>query len=127
MKRLNKTQQNELSAHIAMLADKKIEIEAAWERFELAHGELAEAIGEYNGALTNVIEWRDGIVNEMTDYQGERSDKWQEGDAGQQYQSWIDEWEGLELDEVEVPEIPDAPEFEHVEALENAPQEADSM
>jgi hypothetical protein len=126
VKKLNKTQQGELNAHITDLATKKQEIDDAWEKFELAHNELATAIDAYNASLAAVTEWRDGIVQEMSDYQSERSDKWQEGDAGQAYQAWIDEWEGLDLDEVETPELPDAPDFEHIDTIEQLPTEAES-
>jgi hypothetical protein len=126
VKKLNKTQQDELNAYVTDLATKKQEIDDAWEKFEQAHGELATAIGGYNDSLTAAAGWRDGIVQEMSDYQNERSEKWQEGDAGQAYQAWIDEWEGLDLEEVEMPDMPDAPDFEHIDAIEQLPIEADS-
>jgi hypothetical protein len=127
VKKLNKTQNTELAGHITELTSKLEDIDAAWAKFEEAHGVLADAIGEYNGTLATVTEWRDGIVQEMRDYQGERSDRWQEGEAGQAYESWIGEWEGLDLSEVEVPDMPDQPEPEHTGEIENLPTEADSM
>jgi hypothetical protein len=126
MKKLSKTQLAELTAHVTALATHKAEIDDAWARFEGAHDDLTTAIGEYNSALASVTEWRDGITQEMQDYFDERSEKWQDGDAGQAYQEWIGEWAGLELEEVDVPDLPDQPEPEHIELLENAPQEAES-
>jgi len=123
MKKLSKVQNTELQTHLDALAEKKTAIETAWEEFEEKHGALAEAIGEYNLALASVIEWRDGIIQEMSDYQAERSDKWQEGDAGQAYQEWIDEWEGLDLTEIEVPELGEMPEPDHIETIEQVPTE----
>src|SRR5215472_12098154 len=112
MKKLSKVQNTELQTHLDALAEKKTAIETAWEEFEEKHGALAEA-----------IEWRDGIIQEMSDYQAERSDKWQEGDAGQAYQEWIDEWEGLDLTEIEVPELGEMPEPDHIETIEQMPTE----
>jgi uncharacterized protein YukE len=126
VKKLSKTQQNELNAHVTDLATKKQEIDDTWEKFEQAWRELATAIGEYNTSLAAVTEWRDGIVQEMSDYLGERSEKWQEGDAGQAYQAWMDEWEGLDLEEVDTPDMPDAPDFDHIDAIEQMPTEAES-
>ena len=127
MKRFNKTQNTELQEWINKLEEAKNDIERVWGEFVEKHETLCEVINAYNEVLTGVTEWRDDIVTQMTDYQGERSDKWQEGDAGQAYQSWIDEWEGIELDAIEVPDLPDEPTPEHSESLENAPTEADSV
>jgi len=124
MKKFSKAQNAELQEWITKLAQAKQNVDDAWSEFEEKHGAVAEAIGEYNGVVTELAEWRDGIVGVMEEYQGERSDKWQEGDAGQQYQSWIDEWQGLEFEEIEIPEFPDFPDIEHIEVLENAPTEA---
>jgi len=127
VKKLNKTQLAELAAHTTTLATKKQEIDESWDKLVEAYEGVESAIGDYNESLATVIEWRDGIVQEMSDYQAERSDKWQEGDAGQQYQSWIDEWEGLDLSEVEIPDMPDEPDFEHIDSIEQLPTAADSM
>lgn len=123
MKKLNKSQLNELNAHVQELAQKKQEIDECWDKFVAAHEEIQNAIGEYNGVIATVTEWRDDLVQQMQDYQGERSDRWQEGDAGQAYQSWIDEWENLDLSEVETPDMPDQPEPEHMESIEQLPTE----
>jgi peptidoglycan hydrolase CwlO-like protein len=127
MKKFNKTQNAELTEWITKLTTAKQSLDDAYTELEEKHNALAEAIGEYNGVVTEVAQWRDDIVGAMEEYQGERSDKWQEGDAGQQYQSWIDEWMGLEFEEIEVPDLPDAPEVEHIEILEQAPTEADAV
>ena len=127
MKKLNKTQLAELAAHVTELVNKKQEIDESWDKIGEAYEAFESAIGEYNTALASVTEWRDDIVQQMSDYQSERSDKWQEGEAGQQYQSWIDEWEGLSLDEVELPDMIDEPDFDHIDTIEQLPIEADSM
>jgi len=127
MKKLNKAQNTELQEWITKLGDAKQKMEDAYGELEEKHGILADAIGEYNGIVTDIGGWRDQLVGEMEDYQSERSDKWQEGDAGQQYESWIDEWRGLEFEEIEVPDLPEAPEVDHVELLDNVVTDSAEM
>src|SRR5215470_18605662 len=78
MKKFSKTQNAELQDWITKLAQAKQNVDDAWTEFEEKHGALAEAIGEYNGVVTEVASWRDDIVGAMEEYQGERSDRWQE-------------------------------------------------
>jgi hypothetical protein len=121
MKKLSKTQQGELDEWVRKLAIAKQNIDDAFTKLEETHGELKGAVDEYNGVLSEVTEWRDGITGQMEEYQGERSDKWQEGEAGEQYQSWLDAWTGIDLDEVEYDDLPELPDIEHIENLENLP------
>jgi hypothetical protein len=99
--------------------------------FRNLKGELEKAIGDYNetvadafksveeakDALNEAIKdgasLRDDIVAEMDEYVGERSEKWQESDAASEYEGWKSEWEGCELEEVEIekPEDIDMPDF----------------
>lgn len=75
----------------------------------------AEKYNEIVSNLNNfIIEQRD----EMQMYFDERSEKWQESDAGSSYQDWIDAWdleigEVEDFDDVEIPdesELPDEPD-----------------
>lgn len=124
MKRLNKDHQAERDRLRNLLQEKSAAIESAWGDFEGAHETLVNAVDEYNGAIQEVAEWRDGIVSEMQDYYDERSERWQEGDAGQEYDSWKDEWENGDFEELETPELPDQPEgAPAIDAIDNLPDE----
>jgi hypothetical protein len=77
---------------------------------------LNEAIGEANDFCIEVH-------SDMEAYQGEKSEKWQESDAGVEYQDWMDQWDG-EIDEVDfdAPEDIDEPDVD-VDEFENLPHE----
>jgi hypothetical protein len=59
----------------------------------------AEAL---NAAISDLTSFRDEVMQSMEDYAGERSEKWQESEAGQNYAAWMEQWEGLRVDEVEL-------------------------
>jgi hypothetical protein len=88
-----------------------------WERVESALLSLNEKIIEAE-------EWRGDMASEMQDYFDERSERWQESDAGSNYQDWLTEW-GSELPEVELdaPEDVEMPEVEALDTLEGLPEE----
>jgi hypothetical protein len=61
---------------------------------------LQEKIGAYNDAVVEFNTFRQGIEDDMQNYFDEKSEKWQDGDAGQNYQAWIEEW-NTDIDELE--------------------------
>jgi hypothetical protein len=81
---------------------------------------LNEAIGEFNSWVTEVQE-------QMRGYFDERTEGWQEGEKGEQYQAWIDSLD-YEVDDVDTePDAPtemDEPEIEITEIAES-PEEAE--
>ena len=88
---------------------------------------VQEALDAYNSALSDARDFRDEIVGDRDgDYQ-DKSEAWQEGDKGQAVRTWIDEWEGAELDEVEIefPEELEEPDLAHADALNDLPEEAE--
>lgn len=68
---------------------------------------VCEANAEYNAALQELAAFRDELVADMEAYRDERSDKWHESDAASNYEDWIQEYENIELDGVEDPDLPD--------------------
>ena len=77
------------------------------------------AITQYNEIVGEVETFRDGVVQQMDTFYDERSEKWQESDAGNAYQSWKDEWEGLDCSEVDEVDEPDLDLMDNLEAVEN--------
>ena len=93
----------------------------AWE-------ELEEALGEYNGALTDARDFVERVKDEFETQYGEKSDKWQEGDRGTAAREWIDSFDNIELDdaEIEQPEMLEEITTDGLEALESLETEAAS-
>lgn len=80
---------------------------------------LNELIGEYNEITGEVADFRDEIAGEMDDYYNDRSERWQEGEAGSAYMDWKTEWEGLLTDDLEEVE---EPSYDTLDGLENLPE-----
>jgi hypothetical protein len=127
MKRLDKHQLGQQADFVASLEIKSVAVSMAWEEFALAHSKLVGIIEEYNEAVGDAAMWRDEIVSDMSNYQSERSEKWMEGEAGQAYQEWIDEWEAAELESLETPEMPDELEYPHSDEIYNLSSEPGSI
>lgn len=113
MKKIGKDQEKEWSKHIMVLRGHKDTIQNAIDALE-------QARDEYNGALQEARDFRDQVVADMEDYYDDRSEAWQEGDAGSAYVEWKDEWETIELEDFDPP-IPELPEDD--DNLENLPSE----
>jgi hypothetical protein len=133
---LGQHQQKEIDVkQFSKVAQKHIEnltsdLHASTASLEEQHSSLLKAVSEYNGLVTKhnekVQETRDfleELKGDMESYFEGRSEKWQDGDAGHDYQAWISDVsmaiDGLEtLDEVDTPE---APEVEGLDALDELP------
>lgn len=117
MKRMSKTQIAERDKHQASVQEAWAALDTAvtsyndaqdvaWAKVEDAKGVLSEKVQAAN-------EWRDGIESDARAYYDDRSEKWQEGEAGQSYSSWLDSL-GVEVedpsDDISEPEKLDAPD-----------------
>jgi hypothetical protein len=126
MKKLSKEQAATLARHVEALNSAADNVRVAVEVFndavQAAWAKVEEARDAYNDEVSAAADFADGIYGEQQDYFGERSEKWAESEAGEQYQSWMGQWEVV-LDELEVGEPPtlDEPEFTAAEALESLP------
>lgn len=96
------------------------EVEAQSEKLEVAHNTICEAVEAYNEELTEynakvqeLRDYRDELLADMQCYYEEKSERWQEGEKGAAYQTWMDEWENLDIpDDFERVEQPDDPTSE---------------
>ena len=64
--------------------------------------EMTDAATAYNAARDAFNQWREQIVERMDEYEGERSERWQESEAGETFQAWREAWDqeiGDEVDE----------------------------
>jgi hypothetical protein len=81
---------------------------------------VRDAVTAYVDRLAEAKEFRDEMVQKWQDEIAEKSERWQEGDAGSAATEFVDAWENLDLDELNFePES----EFSHSEALSEAPTE----
>lgn len=111
MKRLAKEDNEQRDSFVRCLQDKSVEIATIVAKINaIIADELNPTVTEYNGILNDADEWRNELVGRMEDYESARSEKWQEGDTGQNYISWREAWEQLDLSEL--------PDFEEIEAPE---------
>lgn len=126
MKALAKSTINECEEHAAKVRtaleglEKAIEdyngiMAAAQEKVSEAAAKLQEAIGDAN-------EWREALNVEQEDYYGEKSERWQDSDAGQSYSAWKDEW-AIEwsFDDIEFPPELEMPDCDVADVLDNIP------
>lgn len=128
MKRLNKVHEDRYARIVRDLTDAREGVEKAIDEFNIAMGEawidVAEAKEKYDEELKAAESFREEMASDMQNFYDDRSEKWQEGDAGSQYQQWMDVW-GEELDELELeqPYTLDVPDFD--ETFESLPLSAE--
>ena len=113
--KLSNAERRQRDIHIGTLEGAWGAIQKEQEAVESAVADLNEKIDAYNTAVAALNAWKEDIVNVMEQDFEDRSEKWQEGEKGQAYQNWKDEWENfiaeeLEAVEVEYPEPPSAAE-----------------
>lgn len=108
-----------------------------------AHSELETAIADYNATMEgakDVVQgklnelnvkiheakdWAEGIASDMQEYYDEKSERWQEGENGENYSNWKDGYENLDTDDVEItfPDELEVPECAVADDLESLPDE----
>jgi hypothetical protein len=123
MKSLNAIQADELAKLISELEDRSGAIDDAFNRLKAAHDSLCQAIALYNNSLRLAQNLRDAVVTEITDYANAQDDNWQDSQEAEAYQEWIGAWEGIDLDQIDLPDEPEEPEAMHMDELEDLPRE----
>lgn len=91
--------------------------EALAAKLEAAATQVQAAIESYNAVLDEVRTFQEEVTNEAQGYFDDRSEKWQEGEKGEAYQAWVDEWYAADAEDIEVPE------FGHADALRELPDQ----
>ena len=103
MKKLTKSQKElkvEISSAIeSSYEDLVEEIEEYNESEVKDRSTVKTAAEQYQAALADAKIFMDGLHGDMTEYYDARSEKWQEGDAGQNYQYWADQWDEANIEE----------------------------
>ncbi len=129
MKSLSKKQIGEKEKLASDLADARTALETAISEYnaklEDLKGPVEVALGKLNDVVREANEWTSAILSDMESYYDERSEKWQEGDAGSNYSSWKDEYSG-ELEEADITfpdalEMPDDPNDSTISDMPDSP------
>lgn len=89
-------------------------------------GPLEEAVEAYNAVIADANAWKGEISEEIEDYIGGRSEKWQESDKAREYEQWKAEFQD-DFEQIEMPEKPQELELmndleNHEELLGNLPE-----
>lgn len=95
---------------------KKLNKEQKERRDELAE-RLRVAADAFAEVLGDASIWAHDLSGEMESYRDERSEKWQDGEAGQNYESWIEAFTEFAETETDLSAV--------VEALLNLPDAPD--
>lgn len=119
MKRLTRKQLTVRDAHACNIRSKGEELNAAVEEFnetmQTAWEKVEAARDALNEELDSANQFRQEVWEAADSYYADRSERWQEGDAGQEYQEFMGQWEE-ELEPVEVERPDDVSEPEGWEA-----------
>lgn len=114
---------------IAELIDKRNKLASAIEKFNSALYDLKEelqpVIDDYNATLDALNSFRDEIVSRLDSEYESKSERWREGDRGLEAIEFIESWEALDADNIEI-ELPDDLGFDvlnHAEELSELPLE----
>ena len=88
------------------------------QRLAIQEDVIETALEAYNEAVVDAQSFVEEVIQEQEDYKAERSEKWSDSDAGEQYACWSDAWSTESFESVEL-------ELDHAERLEALPDEVE--
>lgn len=104
MDKLSKEQQTQVAALSSRWVTARRELESAQEEAEAQikdiQGKLNERVSDLNSIIEEANALREEIASAAQEYFDGKNERWQESDAGQEYDAWRDEWDNS-LDEIE--------------------------
>lgn len=113
--KLTKAEAKEGEVHIDSLEVASTGIDAAVEAFnnglEALRSDLRIAIDSYNEQLSSIREFTANVANRFEDEISNKSERWQEGDAGNAAAELRNAWQNIELEDIEIDLLEDV-EFE---------------
>lgn len=128
MKKLSKEDLAKRDAIGTKLNDAHGDLEKAIEKFNeavtAAWAEVTTKVEEYNATIEEANSWQEEIQSAIDDFVSEKSEKWQEGDAAAQYESWKDSFEPFDAIDIDEPDELEVPE-NYTETLEGRPAAVD--
>jgi chromosome segregation ATPase len=110
MRSISKSQQRDIYTAIDACKEAAEALEKAIDEFNAAvapfREKLEAARDHYNEKVTDLRSVYGDIAGEARSYYSERSERWQESEAGQAYSEWVDRLDEIELEEIEL-EVPE--------------------
>lgn len=131
MKKLSKKDQDKHTKLIGDLRDTQLALEGAITKFNddvssLFTENVAPVLAYFNDAIDAANEFMQDAANEAQEHYDNRSEKWQDSDAGNALTAWIDTWgEELQNLDIDEPEPIDEPDTEEIERFEQLPMAVD--
>jgi uncharacterized protein YukE len=131
VKKLTKDQIAQHTKLSAELNDVREKLEAAVKRFNekvaVEFSELETIVEALNEKTSEANAFIEEIHDEQESFYDERSEKWQEGDAGSAYSDWMSTWE-ISIEPIELMDLPaqDVPQIEGLEDFESLETECSS-
>lgn len=129
MNKLDKTQTAERDRLVAALRAAETKIVAEVEAFNKIVAEaflpMEQAVEAYNALLQEARGLAENVSSEAQEEFDNRSEKWQESERGQSFNSWIQEWTCASFNDAEVcrPDEIDPPDLSAADELEALPDE----
>lgn len=80
-----------------------------------AYEELGAAVRAYNLVVVGAKAFADEVASDAQSAHDEKSERWQESDAASEVTDWIQEWENLELEEIDEPDESAVDSFESID------------
>ncbi len=128
MKKLSKEQIAQIdsaSAECARIQGEINDLVVKYNEFlEEWKGIAEEQVQAYNQRVNEILGVYRDAAEEARDYQSEKSEKWADSEAGQEYEEWVSKLEDVETEvytiDLEIPdplEELDAPDWEDTEAF----------
>lgn len=117
------------SAIAAMFADANTAINAYNEASAPLRDALQEEIAALNEKLGDAREFAKDIVARAEDEIGEKSERWQKGEAASAAQEWANKWGEISLDDigVEIPDDIEPIESDDIDAFGDLPVSVDDV
>jgi hypothetical protein len=131
VKQLTKTQLKARTAVVGKLNVSADALREAIEQFNDRTAALFEEVVEpaleaYNLLIEEADSVRAEIHDEAEAWASDRSDRWQESEAGSTHSSWVDDWSAeIEQLMIDPPDPIEVPELSEGETLEGLPEAAE--
>lgn len=120
MKSLSRDQLQTMNRLAEQLSETGEDLQEAIQRFNQhlrsANEEVQTLQDRFNELVQEAQSFVQTVHDEQEAYRDERSDRWQEGDAGQAYEEWMDAW-SIELEEVDLA-LPEEIEIDSLGAVD---------
>jgi hypothetical protein len=125
--KLTKKERAEYEVHTADLSEAAAKLYRAVDEYNAAVAEARDALeaplAAYNAALEVAGAFVAGIHEASQEAYDDKSERWQESEAGQNAYAWLESWESIDFDPVELDEPVELeePDLRHSDEMDALP------